>query len=117
MPYHRIDAKLARLFTLGLDADMPEKLAEWKAHLAEGRVTDEMRTVFYGMGYISSMRDPRIKAPELGAAEPDIDIAPGAESKPVELREPAEPGRYDEGGPGKFDTVREAKGAPPRAKG
>lgn len=85
MAYHRIDPGLARLFKLGLDADMPAKVEEWKGHLEQGRVTDEMRTVFFGMGYISSMRDPRIKTSARSMSPSGTD--------PVDLQEPAQPGR------------------------
>lgn len=87
MADYRIDAGLARLFKLGLDADITEKVTTWKERLDQGVVTEEMRHVFFGLGYLSSLRDPRIKPEEqpnegtaVEIAEPSRDSASDAPS-------------------------------------
>lgn len=81
MATYTVDRQFARLIGLGLDADMAEKITEWKDNLTAGRVTEEMRTVFYGMGYLSSMRDPRVQRTDEfdtkgDRIEVDIEAAP-----------------------------------------
>lgn len=84
MATHRVEPSLARLFQLGIDAELPKKLTEWKETLDKGEITDEMVRVFHGVGWLSSLRDPRIMRDEAkpGAvtkpARGVVDVSPGS---------------------------------------
>lgn len=56
----RVDPGLARLFTVGLQAGIEDRLNAWLDSLQEGILTREMRSVFVGLGWLSSERDPRL---------------------------------------------------------
>ena len=98
MTYHRIDKHFADLLGLALEYQLPERVERWKEHLAESRLTDEMRTVFAGIGWLSSSRDARLRRVEEDAdvtQEPDEDeeVEVDESSPPAKapIREPARP--------------------------
>lgn len=97
---YRIDPALARLFKLGLDADMSEKIEGWQRHLDSGEMTEEMRTVFYGLGYLSSLRDPRVKP-----AEPEAEAEADGGLQAVELSEPKARPKRGIGRDGRADEI------------
>jgi hypothetical protein len=85
-----IDTDLANMLSMSLDHLLPGKVEQWKASLAQGRLTLEMRDVFAGIGWLSSSRDSRLKdepadeEPTEGTDEPE----------PIEIREPeVKPGK------------------------
>ena len=86
MTYHRIDRGLAKLLVSGLDSQMDEKVAEWKDHLAAGRLSTEMRGAFAAFGWLTP-RDSRL-TPETETETTDQPTLLDAAAA-VEVREPA----------------------------
>ena len=81
MTYSRIDSRLANLFLVGLDHDVPQRMEAWREHLAQGRMTAEMREVFTALGYPVPRRQPtrKVKAGEEEDTPEDIGAAVDAE--------------------------------------
>jgi hypothetical protein len=94
MATHRVEPGLARLFNLGIDGELPKKVEEWKAALAKGELTDEMVRVFHGLGWLSSLRDPRIERAE----DVTPDASPAADAPPTLDMDAARPDRRHRGG-------------------
>jgi len=79
--YYNIEPGLAELFGLALDSVLPKKVEEWKRHLEQGRLNNEMRGVFAATGWLSSSRDSRLTAAEDDPDKPKV-------AGPVAIREP-----------------------------